>query len=187
MAIGSVTSGTVVPSTSIVGENSLSPVARVLKEQEAAKPASKEAFTESETYIRAKVAQLKAQINTYSTLPGLDPSGAVIDSLTKEVNDLVGKQQAKLKKSQDEAAAKQKELDAANEAKRLEESIPSADQLIQRAKDRLAGKNVDPFVAPDDKKTGTGEASGDVLSSDDMLKRARENATKRGGTVNTTA
>ena len=187
MAVGSVTSGTVVPSTRIVGEDSLSPVARVLKEQEAAKPATTESFTESETFIRAKVAQLKAQINTYSTLPGLDPSGAVIDSLTKEVNDLVGKQQAKLKKSQDEAAAKQKELDEANAAKKLEQSIPNAEQLLQRAKDRAAGKDVDPFIAPDDKITGTGEASGDVLSSDDMLKRAKENAARRGSTVNTTA
>ncbi len=187
MAIGSVSSGTVVPSTSIVGENSLSPVARILKDQEAAKPATKESFTDSETFIRAKVAQLKAQINTYSTLPGLDPSGGIIDSLTKEVNDLVAKQQAKLKKSQDEAAAKQKELDDANAAKKLEESIPNADQLIKRAKDRADGKTVDPFIAKSDKKTGTGSASGDIISSDDMLKRAKDAAAKRGGTFDTTA
>lgn len=187
MAIGSVTSGTVV-SSSIVGPDTLSPVQQQLKQSTAATPTGekKESFFDSEIYLRAKVAQLKSQINTYSTLPGLDPSGGVIDSLTKEVNELVAKQQAKLKKSQNEAAAKQKELDEANAKKALEESIPNAEQLLQRSKDRAAGKQVDDWIAPSDKKTGTGSASGDVISSDDMLKRAKENAS-RGSTVNTTA
>lgn len=119
-----------------------SPVQRLLKQQQEAadrlKQGSDEPYTEQEWYINAKVAQLKAQIYTYSNFPGLDPSGAIMDSLTAEVNDLVGKQQAKLKKSQDEAAAKQAELDRLEEERK---NAPiSAEELLERAKLRAEGK-----------------------------------------------
>ncbi len=77
-------------------------------------PAKPVPYTDQDWYIQAKVAQLKGQIALYSTLPGLDPGGSIMDSLTKQVNDLVAKQQAKIKAANDAAAAKQKELDAAN-------------------------------------------------------------------------
>lgn len=120
----------------------VSPVQRLLKQQQEAadrlKQGSDEPYTEQEWYINAKVAQLKAQIYTYSNFPGLDPSGAIMDSLTAEVNDLVGKQQAKLKKSQDEAAAKQAELDRLEEERK---NAPiSAEELLERAKLRAEGR-----------------------------------------------
>jgi hypothetical protein len=87
----------------------LSPVAKLLAAQQKAAPAST-SYTDQDWYIRAKVAQLKGQIALYSTLPNLDPSGGVMDGLTKEINDLVKKQQDKLKATQAEAAAKQAEL-----------------------------------------------------------------------------
>lgn len=120
----------------------VSPVQRLLKQQQEAadrlKQGSDEPYTEQEWYINAKVAQLKAQIYTYSNFPGLDPSGAIMDSLTAEVNDLVGKQQAKQKKSQDEAAAKQAELDRLEEERK---NAPiSAEELLERAKLRAEGR-----------------------------------------------
>jgi hypothetical protein len=86
-------------------------------------------YTDQDWYIKAKVAQLKGQISLYSTLPGLDSSGAIMDSLTKQVNDLVRKQQAKLKESNELAAAKQKELDAANAVK--DKSTSATDLLAK--------------------------------------------------------
>jgi hypothetical protein len=118
----------------------LSPVARLLKSQQQDKTKTETPYTEQDWYIRAKVAQLKSQIEIYSNLPGLDPSGGVMDALTKEVNELVGKQQAKLKKSQDEAAAKQAELDKLNAEKA---NAPlSVDDMLKRAKLRSEGKDI---------------------------------------------
>jgi hypothetical protein len=74
-------------------------------------------YTQQDWYITAKVAQLKGLISMYATLPGLDPAGAIMDSLTKEVNDLVNQQKAKLTAANAAAAAAQKKLDAANAAK----------------------------------------------------------------------
>lgn len=152
MAVGSVTSGTVVSSTSIRGEDSVSAVKRLLQPQEdaAAKAKTAEPYTEQDWYINAKVAQLKGQIYTFSNFPGLDPSGAIMDSLTQEVNELVGKQQAKLKKSQDEAAKKQAELDALEEAKK---NAPlTAEQLLERAKKRAAGEPIEEELSDEVKK-----------------------------------
>ena len=152
MAVGSVTSGTVVSSTSIRGEDSVSAVKRLLQPQEdaAAQAQTAEPYTEQDWYINAKVAQLKGQIYTFSNFPGLDPSGAIMDSLTKEVNDLVSKQQAKMKKSQDEAAKKQAELDALEEAKK---NAPlTADQLLERAKKRAAGEPIEEELSDAVKK-----------------------------------
>jgi len=118
----------------------LSPVARLLKSQEQDKAKTSTPYTEQEWYLQAKVAQLKGQIEMYSTLPGLDPTGAVMDALTQEVNELVGKQQAKLKKSQAEAAAKQAELDKLNAEKA---NAPlSVEDMIKRAELRAAGKEI---------------------------------------------
>lgn len=115
----------------------LSPVAKLLKgtkEQDAKKATP---YTEQDWYLNAKVAQLKGQIETYSKLPGLDPSGAVMDQLTKEVNDLVRKQQAKLKKSTAEADAKKAELDKL-EAEKAKAPM-SVDQMLKNAKNRASG------------------------------------------------
>lgn len=118
----------------------LSPVARLLKSQQTDKAKTSTPYTEQEWYLQAKVAQLKGQIQMYSTLPGLDPTGAVMDALTKEVNDLVNKQQAKLKKSQEEAAAKQAELDKLN-AEKANAPI-SVEDMLNRAKLRSEGKEI---------------------------------------------
>ncbi len=114
----------------------LSPVARLLQKT-APDKAKQTPYTEQDWYINAKVAQLKAQIYTYSNLPGLDPSGAIMDSLTKEVNELVMKQQKKLRDSSAEAAKKQAELDAAQKAKA--DAPMSADEMLKRAKNRASG------------------------------------------------
>ena len=144
MAVGSVTSGAGATTPTPPTEN-LSPVQKVIKQQqdEAARykvGTNDEPYTEQDWYINAKVAQLKGQIYTYSNFPSLDPSGAIMDSLTNEVNELVGKQNAKLKKATDEAAAKQAELDKLEEEKK---NAPlTADQLIERAKLRAEGKEL---------------------------------------------
>lgn len=155
MAVGSVTSGAGATTTTTTSTADLSPVQKLIKQQqeEAARykvGTDDEPYTEQDWYINAKVAQLKGQIYTFSNFPGLDPSGAIMDSLTKEVNDLVSKQQAKLKKSQDEAAKKQAELDALEEAKK---NAPlTADQLLERAKKRAAGEPIEEELSDAVKK-----------------------------------
>ncbi len=145
MAVGSVTPGAGATTTTTTSTADLSPVQKLIKQQqeEAARykvGTDDQPYTEQDWYVNAKVAQLKGQIYTYSNFPALDPSGAIMDSLTQEVNELVGKQQAKLKKSQAEAAAKQAELDALEEAKK---NAPlTAEQLIERAKLRAEGKEL---------------------------------------------
>lgn len=150
MAVGSVTSDAGATATTTTTAE-LSAVQKVLKQkQDAAAKVSSEPFTEQDWYLNAKVAQLKGQINTYSTLPGLDPNGAIMDSLTQEVNALVKKQQDKLKKSQAEAAAKQAELDRVEQEKK---NAPlSAEQLIERAKLRAEGKPLPTEISPEVQK-----------------------------------
>lgn len=114
----------------------LSPVARLLKAQESQKK-SEIPFTEQDWYINAKVAQLRGQIELYSNLPGLDPSGAIMDSLEKEVFSLVNKQQAKLKASQAEADAKKAELDRLEAEKAA--APMSAEDMLKRAKNSVDG------------------------------------------------
>lgn len=114
----------------------LSPVAKLLKTTETSKPDSVP-FTEQEWYINAKVAQLKGQIQMYSTLPGLDPSGAVMDSLTQEVNALVNSQQEKLAKSQAEAKEKQDQLDKLEKERAA--APMSAEAMLKRVKNQIEG------------------------------------------------
>lgn len=145
MAVGSVTSGAGATTTTSTTETTLSPVQKLVKQQqdEAARykvGTDSEPYTEQDWYINAKVAQLKGQIYTYSNFPALDPSGAIMDSLTNEVNELVGKQRAKLKKSTDEAAAKQAELDKIELEKK--NAPMTADVMLERAKLRSEGKEL---------------------------------------------
>lgn len=145
MAVGSVTSGAGASTTTTDTTESLSPVQKLIKlqKEEAARykvGTDSEPYTEQDWYINAKVAQLKGQIYTYSNFPALDPGGSIMDSLTAEVNDLVGRQQAKLRKSTAEAAAKQAELDKLEEEKK--NAPMTAEQLIERAKLRAEGKEL---------------------------------------------
>lgn len=121
----------------------LSPVAKLLQSQKTEAAKASVPFTEQDWYLNAKVAQLKGQIQTYSNLPGLDPSGAIMDGLTKEVNALVTKQQAKIRASSEEAAKKQAELDKLN-AEKANAPI-DVDTLLKNAKLRSEGK--EPTVA----------------------------------------
>ncbi len=123
---------------------SLSPVAQLLKGETTAK-SDQVPFTEQEWYINAKVAQLKGQIQMYSTLPGLDPSGAVMDSLTDEVNALVGSQQAKLAKSQAEAAEKQAQLDKIEKEK--SDAPMTADAMLKRSQNQVNGVAETPVIS----------------------------------------
>lgn len=139
----------------------LSPVAKLLKAQKDQSAKGATPYTEQDWYLNAKVAQLKGQIQLYSTLPGLDPSGAVMDQLTKEVNDLVSKQQAKLKKSTDEAAAKQAELD---KLKAEKDAAPmSVEEMLKRAKLRAAGQEI-PLETSDAVKALLEKSKGAVVN-----------------------
>lgn len=142
----------------------LSPVAKLLKTTETSKSDSVP-FTEQEWYINAKVAQLKGQIQMYSTLPGLDPSGAVMDSLTEEVNALVKSQQDKLAKSQAEAKEKQDQLEKLEQERA--NAPMSAEAMLKKVKNQVDG------VAE------TKELSKDVQAMLDKL--------KTGSVVNKTA
>ncbi len=105
-----------------------------------AKPAAPVPYTQQDWYITAKVAQLKQQIQLYSTLPGLDPGGSIMASLTKQVNDLATQQQNKLNASNAKAAAAQKQLDAANAAK---DQTTSASALLAQ----VQGTNQTPALS----------------------------------------
>lgn len=140
----------------------LSPVAKLLQAKTTA--AAKTSYFDSDEYLTAKVAQLKGQLAIYTTLPGLDPSGGVVDSITKDVNELVKKQQDKLKASQAEAKAKQDEL-AKTQANQYQ-GVASADMLSRSKALATTGK------LPD------GAVSSDVQAMLDKLK---------GSSVNTTA
>ncbi len=160
MAVGSVTSGRVVNSATLVStSDSPSPVQRRLQEQNPPKTEEeKKSYTEQDWYIRAKVSQLRTQIFLYSNLPGLDPSGLVMDSLTKQVNELVVKQQEKIAAARKEAEEKQAILDADAAAKA---NAPlTAEALLERAKMRADGIEPPIEVTPEaqallDKVRGT--------------------------------
>jgi hypothetical protein len=114
----------------------LSPVAKLLAAKSAQAEQTSTPYTEQDWYLTAKVNQLRGQLETFSTIPGLDPSGSVIDSIGKEINDIIAKQQAKLKKTQDDAAAKQAEL--AKQQANAYQGVSSTD-MITNAKNAAAG------------------------------------------------
>jgi hypothetical protein len=114
----------------------LSPVAKLLAAKSAQAEQTSTPYTEQDWYLTAKVTQLRGQLETFSTIPGLDPSGSVIDSIGKEINDILAKQQAKLKKTQDDAAAKQAEL--AKQQANAYQGVSSAD-MITNAKNAASG------------------------------------------------
>lgn len=146
----------------------LSPVARLLQEQEARDPSNQESYFESDAFLQAKVSQLRGQIATYSTLPGLDPDGSAMAGLTQQVNAIIQLQQDRLRETNEEAAAKQKELDEKNaEAARLA-SIPTAEQLLERAAARVNGEDVAPFGAE------TAEDRVNDPAVEALLRRSRE-------------
>jgi hypothetical protein len=123
----------------------LSPVAKLLAAKTADAEKTSTPYTEQDWYITQKVNQLRGQLETFSTIPGLDPSGGVIDSISKEITGLLKKQQDKLKQSQEEAAAKQKEL-AAAQAK--EYKGVSSDNMLKNAKNAANGiKPEEPISA----------------------------------------
>ena len=148
----------------------LSAVQRVLYEQEQDKSKQTEPYTEQEWFIKARVNQLRAQIKLFSSIPGLDPGGGMLEGLGKEVTDLVKKQQAAIKKVSDEAAAKQAELDAKNKSayKGL-----TTEQMLKRLEAKSSGGVVPEYNLSDaDKKKNAAVEA--------MLKKV-------GATVNTSA
>lgn len=113
----------------------LSPVQKIIQQQK--EEADKvESYFDSDEFLQLKISQLRGQLAIYTTLPGLDPNGAVIGGIEAEIKDIISKQQDKLAeatKKSDEAEAKLKEQEA---QKALEEGILSADDML----DRLNGK-----------------------------------------------
>lgn len=152
----------------------LSPVAKLLQQSQAQQNNKPEPFTEQEWFIKAKVAQLRSQIEIYSNLPGLDPSGAMMEALTKEVNELVKKQQAAIKAVDEKAKAAQAKADEKAKADALARAIPDVDTLLKRA--RLGAKG--DFVPSYESTIKVDEAKEKAVQ--EMLK-------KIGAKVNTTA
>ena len=128
----------------------LSPVARLLQQQTAVKTETSTPYTEQDWYINAKVAQLQGQLNMYSTLPGLDPSGAIMQSLETEIYALVESQQAKLKESQDAAAEKQAQLDKLEADKA--NAPKSAEDMLKRADMVASGQSLPKEISADAQK-----------------------------------
>lgn len=132
----------------------MSPVQRALYEQEQSKPKQQELYTEQDWFIKARVAQLKGQIQLYTNLPGLDPSGAIMEQLTKEVTTLVKKQADKIKELNAEAQKKQEELakKQAAEYKGL-----SAEDMLKRTKALVAGTDL-PLSSAEKAKSDAADA-----------------------------
>lgn len=113
----------------------ISPVQKVLQKQ--LSDAKKvENYFDSDQFLQLKIGQLRGQLAIYSTLPGLDPSGAVIGGIEAEIKDIIGKQQAKLKASLDKSAEAEKKLKEAEAQKALDAEIPTAQALL----DKINGK-----------------------------------------------
>lgn len=92
----------------------ISPVQRLLNEREAKAKEKAIPYTEQDWFLQLKINQLRAQLATYSSVPGLDPTGAAMSSIEAEIRDIISKQQATLQESlkkADEAKAKLAEQD----------------------------------------------------------------------------
>ncbi len=115
----------------------LSPVAKLIQARAAAAEETSTPYTEQDWYVKAKVSSLRAQIALYTNLPGLDPSGAIMESLQAEVVDLATKQADAIAALQAESDEKEAAL---AEKKRLAALEPkSTEELIQRAQNDLNG------------------------------------------------
>ena len=78
------------------------------------------------------MSQLRAQLQLYTTLPGLDPGGGIIGALEQEITELAQKQAAKFAKLDEETKAKQAELAEQKRLAALEP--PSVEELLSKAK-----------------------------------------------------
>lgn len=154
----------------------LSGVQKLVQAQADKTKKAAEPYTEQDWYIRLKVQQLRFQLDFYSRLGG-GISDSAMNSIEAEIKGLLQKQQDKIKAADAESAAKQKELEEAQAASKS--LVPSADELLKRAKARANGEDV-PEFNPDD--TGQTDPAVDAL-----LKKAKEAAAARGSTINTTA
>lgn len=140
----------------------LSPVAKLL--QSASTTTKKTSYQDEDWFINAKVAQLKGDIALYSTLPGLDPNGAIMESLTQEVNALVKSQQDKLKAATAESDKKQAELDRIEKEKA--DAPMSADNMLKKV------KNIADGVAPTVEVNATVQAMLDKVKGSVVNKTA---------------
>ncbi len=87
----------------------LSPVQKILQAKEAQEAKASESYFDSDEFLQLKANQLRAQLAIYSNVPGLDPTGAVLNGIEAEIRDILEKQQAKLNETlekSDEAQAK---------------------------------------------------------------------------------
>jgi len=163
----------------------LSPVQLVLQKHEASKvnpnvetnaDGETESFFDSEIYLKAKVAQLEGQLDFFSKMPDYIASGAM-DSIEAEIIEFYNK----IKEKSDAQTAKLDEQEAKLEEqalqKRLEKSVLTTEQMLERAAARARGEDVpdfnpdDPFDSPPKEKFDP-----DVLSVEELLKRAAEAA-----------
>lgn len=191
---------TTILSTNIYSAKSVSPVDQVLNAAKGTSSSSSSStsstvtntkpgtpgynYQDQDWFIAAKVGQLKAQLALYQAVPGLDPDGSIQDSITSQANALVAKQQAKIKAAQADAAAKQAALDKQNAEATENAKVPSADQLLARAKSRAAGETVAVWKPSSSTDSTTSNGDNKVISTDQMLANAKSG---RGGSVNTTA
>ena len=109
----------------------LSPVQKLLQERESREAEKAVPYTEQDWFLKLKINQLRAQLAIYTTVPGLDPNGAVLNGIEAEIKSIIEKQQATLQESlkkSDEASAElaEKERLAALEGYSPEELLARA-------------------------------------------------------------
>lgn len=158
-------------------EVSLSPVQKLAEARKAEAEQQKIPYTEQDWYINLKVTQLRFQLDFYSKLGGQLGQQAM-SSIEKEIKGLLQKQADKVKKTNEEADALQKQL--AEQEAAAKALVPSPEEFLQRAEARARGEFVPEFSAE-----GAGSDS-ENAAVQALLDKAKE-STARGSTVNTTA
>ena len=108
----------------------ISPVQRLLKDREAKAKEKAVPYTEQDWFLQLKMNQLRAQLATYSSVPGLDPNGAAMNSIEAEIKSIIQKQQATLQESLKKADEAKAKLDEQERLKALEG--PSPEELLAR-------------------------------------------------------
>lgn len=107
----------------------LSPVQKILQAQEADKERVENYF-DSDDFIRLKTSQLRNQLALYTSIPGLDANGAIVNGIEAEIRGILAKQQETIR----ESTAKAEEAKATlAENKRLEALVgPTPEELLAR-------------------------------------------------------
>jgi hypothetical protein len=142
----------------------LSPVAKMLAAQQKAADAKKtsSSYEDQDWYLKAKVSELRGQLDFYSRLGG-DIANNAMSSIESEIKGLLQKQQDKLAATKADSAAKQAELDKQKAQDAVDSSVPSAKDLLDRAKTRASGGSVAVFAPQTDDDKAKADAVAALL------------------------